>query len=212
MPLNPAWRVRDVVAHMIGVCEDSLARNFPDFSDPKERPEQATAREAWTQEQVDRRRDCSIDELLQEWDRLARQWESVLRQDPDDTGIDAAVRVAAPLDVGCHLHDLRHALDEPGDRDAPITAMAFAISRNWLGMRLDRAGLPAVRMRSTDREWVLGHRPVGVTVAGDRFDLFRAITGRRSHEQLLALAWDDDPTMFLDALSPYPLPEQTITE
>ena len=212
VPLNPAWRVRDVVAHMVGVCEDSLARNFPDFSDPKGMPEQARARDDWTAAQVDRRRDCPMDDMLQQWDTLARQWESVLDEDPADAGYDDSVRTAAPLDVGCHLHDLRHALNEPGDRDAPTTAIAFAPSRGWLGMRLDLGRLPALRMRCTDREWVIGHRPVGITVSGDRFDLFRSITGRRSHEQLLALDWDTDPTTVLDALSPYPLPEHAVIE
>jgi Mycothiol maleylpyruvate isomerase N-terminal domain len=45
VPLNPAWRVRDVVAHMAGVGEDSLARRFPDFSDPKGQPQQARDRD-----------------------------------------------------------------------------------------------------------------------------------------------------------------------
>jgi hypothetical protein len=42
--------------------------------------------------------------------------------------------------------------------------------------------------------------------------LFRAVTGRRSFQQVLAMDWDEDPTMYLDALSPYPFPEQDISE
>jgi uncharacterized protein (TIGR03083 family) len=212
VPLNPAWRVRDVVAHMAGVCEDLLSGNVPDISDPKEQPDQAIAREAWTQAQVDRRRDVPFPELLEEWDRLARSWELVLRQDPAAVGISPAVFVTASLDVGCHLHDLRHALGDPGDRDAPTTAVAFAIARSWLGMRLDSARLPALRMRCADDEWVLGHRPVGHAVTGEAFELFRAITGRRHLDQLLGLDWDDDPTAILDAVAPYPLPEHLVTE
>ena len=191
VPLNPAWRVRDVVAHMAGVCEDLTSGNFPDISDPKQQPEQATVREAWTQAQVDRRRDVPIGELLDEWNRLARQWEAVLQQDA--AGLAPAALVTASLDVGCHLHDLRHAVGEPGDRDALTTAVAFAISRTWLAMRLDSARLPAIRMRCADGEWVLGQSRVGNTVQGDSFELFRSITGRRSHDQLLALDWDGRP-------------------
>ena len=210
VPLNPAWRVRDVVAHMAGVCEDLTSGNFPDISDPKQQPEQATVREAWTQAQVDRRRDVPIDELLDEWNGLARRWEGVLQHDP--AGLAPAALVTASLDVGCHLHDLRHALGEPGDRDAPTTAVAFAISRTWLAMRLDSARLPAVRMRCADEEWVLGQSPVGNTVHGDSFELFRSITGRRSYDQLLELDWDEDPTVVLDALAPYDLPAHAVTE
>ena len=164
VPLNPAWRVRDVVAHMAGVCEDLTSGNFPDISDPKQQPQQATVREAWTQAQVDRRRDVPIGDLLDEWDRLARRWEAVLQPRPGRHGSLPRSLVTASLDVGCHLHDLRHAVGEPGDRDAPTTAVAFAISRTWLAMRLDSARLPAVRMRCADGEWVLGQSPVGNTV------------------------------------------------
>jgi hypothetical protein len=136
----------------------------------------------------------------------------VLERDPAESGYDENVRSAAVLDVGCHLHDLRHALDQPGDRDAPTTTMAFALTRGWLGMRLDRAGLAGLRMRSPDRDWILGHRPVGMAVGGDRFDLFRSITGRRSHAQVLRLDWDDDPAAYLDVLSPYPFPDVDIVE
>jgi len=210
VPLNPAWRVRDVVAHMAGVCEDLTSGNFPDISDPKQQPEQATVREVWTQAQVDRRRDVPIGELLDEWNRLARRWEAVLQYDP--AGLSPAALVTASLDVGCHLHDLRHALGERGDRGAPTTAVAFAISRTWLAMRLDSARLPAIRMRCADGEWVLGQCPVGNTVQGDSFELFRTITGRRSHHQLLALDWDEDPTDALDALAPYDLPVHDVAE
>lgn len=212
VPLNPAWRIRDVVAHLVGVCEDALGGNFPDFSDPLGRPEQAAVREAWTAAQVDRRRDCSMREMLQQWESLVRRWEAVLDRDPTDTGVDASALTAATYDVACHLHDLRHALKQPGDRNAATTAIAFAVSRDWLRMRLDRAELSALRMRCAGREWVMGHRPVGITVGGDRFELFRAITGRRTRAQLLALDWDNDPTPFLEVLSPYPLPERVVVE
>ena len=152
VPLNPEWRVRDVVAHLVGVCEDSLARNFPDFSDPKEQPQQARDREAWTQAQVERRRDRPIDALLDEWDALGRQWEEVLGQDPAESGYDESVRTSAPFDIGCHLHDLRHAVHEPGDRDVPTTAMAFA-ARSRLARAATRAGWAAGVRLLSDAAW-----------------------------------------------------------
>ena len=212
VPATPAWRVRDLIAHMCGVCEDALAHNLPDFSDPKRQPQQALDRDDWTQAQVERRRDLPFDELLRQWDRLARRWEEVLALDPTESGYDETVRSTAAIDVGCHLHDLRHALGAPGDRDAPTTAMAFALGRGWLGLRLDAVGLPGVRMRSPDREWVVGHHPVGIALAADRFELFRSITGRRSERQLLRMDWDDDPAPYLDVLSPYQLRDDDITE
>jgi hypothetical protein len=42
--------------------------------------------------------------------------------------------------------------------------------------------------------------------------LFRSITGRRSHAQVLGLDWDGDPAAHLDFLSPYPFPDADIVE
>ena len=43
-PATPAWRVRDVVAHMAGVCDDIMNGNMA-----------GVATDAWTQAQVDKR-------------------------------------------------------------------------------------------------------------------------------------------------------------
>ena len=138
--------------------------------------------------------------------------EPLLDADTLPAGYSPQIQTAPPLDVGCHLHDLRHALDRPGDRDAPTTRLAFAIGRGWLSLRLQSAQLPALRLRTPDREWVTGPGPPGATVGGDGFELFRAITGRRSLEQVLGLDWEGDPTRYLDVLSPYPFPEPDVSE
>ena len=210
VPLNPAWRIRDVIAHSVGVCEDVLAGNYPDSLDPKRQPDQANARDAWTQAQVDRRRDQPIRTVLAEWDLVATKLEPLLNSDALPAG--SQLQTGPPFDVGCHLHDVRHALAQPGDRDAPITRLAFALGRGWLNLRLQSAQLPALRLRTPDREWAVGEGPPGATLAGDGFDLFRALTGRRSRQQVLGLDWDGARMMYLDVLSPYPFPEQEVIE
>jgi uncharacterized protein (TIGR03083 family) len=212
VPLNPAWRVRDVVAHSVGLCEDSLSRNYPDFTNPKAEPDQARAREAWTQAQVVRWGNRPMSQLLERWSAFTSELASLLDAEPPPADLPASIRTGAPFDVGCHLHDLRHALEQPGDRDAPTTRLAFAIGRAWLGLRLRSADLPALRLRTRDREWVLGEASPAATVAGDDFELFRAVTGRRSLAQVLALDWDGDPMSYVDVLSPYPFPEQDVME
>src|SRR3954471_16809764 len=78
VPLNPAWKVRDVVAHSVGVCEEALTGVIPDAQDPKRRPEEARARDAWTQAQVVRRADVPVQTMLAEWDVLATKLEPLL--------------------------------------------------------------------------------------------------------------------------------------
>jgi uncharacterized protein (TIGR03083 family) len=212
VPLNPAWRVRDVIAHEVGVSEEALAGYIPDAEDPKRRPDQARLRDEWTEAQVVRRRDVSVQMMLEEWEVLATNLTPLLNAPALPAGFVPQVRTAPPLDVGCHLHDLRHALGQPGDRDAPTTRVAFAIARGWLNQRLEAAQLPALGLRSHDREWVIGPGPAEATLKADEFELFRALTGRRSRHQILAMEWDGHPEIYLETLSPYPFPDNDVAE
>jgi uncharacterized protein (TIGR03083 family) len=212
VPVTPAWRVRDVVAHLIGVAEDLLAQNFPDFSDPKGRPEQAAARERWTEAQVQRRRGRTVGALVEEWESLGPQIETALAAAPEDSRYPLMSRVAATFDLGCHLHDVRHAVGRPGDRDAAVTRVAFRMARTWLDLRLQRGGRGRLDLVAPGRSWTVGTGDPAASVAGSEFELFRSISGRRNLEQILDLDWTGDPQPFLDVLSPYPLPLVEITE
>jgi hypothetical protein len=53
---------------------------------------------------------------------------------------------------------------------------------------------------------VEGFGSPAVAVAADPFELFRALSGRRSLAQVRALAWDGNPEPYLAVLSPYPMP------
>ncbi len=56
-PATPEWRVRDVLAHMVGVNTDIVTGTLDGVgTDP------------WTAVQVDTRRDVPIDEMLEEWE------------------------------------------------------------------------------------------------------------------------------------------------
>ncbi|HVF05062.1 MAG TPA: maleylpyruvate isomerase family mycothiol-dependent enzyme [Frankiaceae bacterium] len=208
VPLTPDWRVRDVLAHLVGVAEDLVAGGLPDFSEPKTKPEQAVAREEWTAAQVGRRRDWPVARLLAHWTAMEAGLVAALA----DERISVASRAAAPYDVACHLHDVRHAVGHPGDRDAPVTRLAFGVARAWLGNRLATLGLGPLRLSAGEREWTLGDGEPVATVSGPAFELFRAVSGRRSRAQLLALDWTGDAAAYLDVLSPYPLPDFPVVE
>ena len=72
--------------------------------------------------------------------------------------------------------------------------------------RLDQGGRPALRLRTGDQDWVEGTGSPAASLAADPFELFRALSGRRSLDQVRALAWDGDPEPYLDLLAPSPLP------
>ena len=44
------------------------------------------------------------------------------------------------------------------------------------------------------------------------FELFRALSGRRTIEQVRALAWDGDPEPHLGLFAPYPMPASPLAE
>jgi hypothetical protein len=119
----------------------------------------------------------------------------------------------APVgDLAVHLQDVRGALRRPGDRDAPATRLGLRIYARWLGQRLQETGRPALRLRAGGREWVEGAGVPAATLAADPFELFGALSGRRSTDQLLALAWYGSPERYLDVLSPYPPPRSPLLE
>src|SRR5262249_34453842 len=64
VPGCPEWAVRDVVAHVTGVCADVIAGNVD-----------GVATEPWTAAQVAARRQQSVDDILTEWSEVAPQVE-----------------------------------------------------------------------------------------------------------------------------------------
>jgi uncharacterized protein (TIGR03083 family) len=204
VPACPGWTVRDLVAHLVGVAEDTVAGTYFDAAaDAWRDPALAAARDTWTAEHVATRAG---------WDR-----ETLLRgYDDATTAVVAAIRaglggprwkLTAPVaDLSVHLLDLADALDaETRDADAALR-LGFAVYRSWLAARITESGLPALRLGDGERTWTLGSGEPAATLTADRHELFRAISGRRSAARVRGYAWDGDPTPYLAVISPYPLP------
>ncbi|WP_209307609.1 maleylpyruvate isomerase family mycothiol-dependent enzyme [Geodermatophilus sp. DF01-2] len=162
VPACPAWTVRDLLAHVVGLDADVLAGDEPDDHNA-----------TWTQSQVDTRRDRDLATLLSEWAEMTgpmRAW--------------MAGHGTRPLgDVVIHEQDLRGALDVPGARDAP----AWAVLRERFARRLDGrvadAGLPPVALAGDT--WTHGDPDTaGLVLHAPDFDLARALVTRRSAGQL----------------------------
>jgi 2-polyprenyl-6-methoxyphenol hydroxylase-like FAD-dependent oxidoreductase len=85
-----------------------------------------------------------------------------------------------------------------------------AVEQAWFVA--DERGRPALRLRAGGRDWVEGAGPPAAVLEAAPFELFRALSGRRSAGQVRALAWDGDPEPYLDVLSPYPMPPSPLLE
>lgn len=191
VPACPDWSVRELLAHMIGLDRDVLAGNEPDDHDA-----------SWTQTHVDARRELDVDTLLAEWDGLADDLAAHLREDPRALG-DAII----------HEQDLRGALGRPGARDTDGLASIREQMAERLGDTLADLGAPVLELRGPDWRWRSGEGDPDVVLQADGFDLARALTSRRTAEQLRSWTTSGDVGPWLKAFEVLgPLPEQELPE
>jgi uncharacterized protein (TIGR03083 family) len=189
VPACPAWTIRQTVAHLTGVAEDIVSLNLEE-----------KAADSWTQAQVDRLGGHSIDELLDLWGQMIDPVTAMLALAPQGSACQLV------FDTLTHEHDLRGALSEPGSRTgdlALVVAMGFLTTMGDQFIR--QAGLPALQLITpTIGSVQLGdpHTARGqVALNISDFEALRALGGRRSIRQLLALPWHGDPTHLLPAFS-----------
>jgi uncharacterized protein (TIGR03083 family) len=230
VPTCPAWSVRDVIAHLAGVCADILAGNLA-----------GVGTDGWAEAQVRARRDRSIEVLIEEWSQVAPQVERFADHFPGRTGAQWV------LDVTTHEHDIRGAIGSPGARRSEGVAMGLDL---LVGVLLHGAvsarGLPPIEVRAEGRSWTVGTgepvvdgdektlaeaaarraasaltsgvclpagEPTGA-VEAPAFELFRALTGRRSRNQIRRFRWTLDPEPYLAAFqtSPFTTSPQDVEE
>jgi uncharacterized protein (TIGR03083 family) len=194
VPATPAWRVRDVVAHLTGGCDDILAGRLD-----------GVTTEPWTAAQVDKRKGTPLDAVLAEWAELSPRIEDQLRQFGEVMG-------ALVADIATHEQDLRGALQQPGARDSAGMDFGLQLLVSWLDGRLEEHGL-GLRVRAANQEWEVGKGAPGATVtAPDAYELNRALLGRRSRAQVAAWEWDAEPSPYLDAFFTFPPRDTDLVE
>jgi uncharacterized protein (TIGR03083 family) len=179
-PATPDWRVRDVLAHLVGVTADVAEGRL-----------EGVATDPWTAVQVDARRERSVDEMLTEWDDYGARFEVALVDLPTALGGQAV------FDAITHEQDIRHALDTPGGRDSDAVAIAFEFC---CGARTNM-GVPAMRVVTEAGEVIAGTGEPFVTLETTQFEFIRAFSGRRSPDEIAKYEWSSpvDPETILGA-------------
>jgi uncharacterized protein (TIGR03083 family) len=189
-PACPNWRLQDVVAHLVGVNADVLAGNID-----------GAGTDPWTAVQVEARRDRSLADLLAEWAEAGPGLEAIMDAIPEGP------RGQLIFDAMTHEFDVRVALGAPGARDGEGVEIGFGWAADMLGMVRDGRGAGALCLRTEHGEQIVGTGDVIATVAADRFELYRAVTGRRSLEQIAAFDWDGEvAAAHLSFFPPRPTP------
>jgi uncharacterized protein (TIGR03083 family) len=171
-PATPDWSAHDIVAHLVGVPDDVVHGRL-----------EGIATDPWTQAQVDKRKGVATGDLVAEWDENGPAFEELLAAAPGE------IAGQAIFDAAAHEHDLRHALGTPGARDSDAIALAW----DWIIDARTRGGEPAVCFVVDGVDQVSGTGEIVARVAAPRFELFRAVSGRRAAAEIEQYQWDGEP-------------------
>ncbi|MFF3512382.1 maleylpyruvate isomerase family mycothiol-dependent enzyme [Streptomyces sp. NPDC002573] len=126
----PAWSVRDVVSHVIGMDCEMLGDPRPIHTLPRDLFHVTNEHQRYTEMQVDVRRHHTAPEMTSELEYTIIRRNRQLRNESRDPGtkvrgpfgieqtLEEAMRYRA-FDVWVHEQDLRTALGRPGNLDSP---------------------------------------------------------------------------------------------
>jgi uncharacterized protein (TIGR03083 family) len=184
VPHCPGWTVRDVLVHLVEVG----ARVHDRVTGQSSAPVPAGA---------------GVAELLARWEELSGPVDRHL------AGPGPAQRDIVVMDAYTHELDLRQALGVAPPRQHPALPVAIRVLVTGLGAALAGHGLPALEVRSEHGSLVAGQGDPGATVSGPWYELYLALSGRRTEARIRALEWSEDPQRWLPAFTwgPFRVPE-----
>src|SRR3954468_4811899 len=144
----------------------------------------------WTAAQGDARRDRTGAELIAEWNSNGPGMEELL------DGVPPSVGERIVGDIATHELDVWGAVGRAEARDTDAVDLGFERYRTAFDDRVASAGLA----------------PVDIAGLASEFELFRALTGRRSADQVRAYAWDGDAEPYVAIFSAYGTPTAHVIE
>jgi hypothetical protein len=127
VPATPAWRIHDVIGHLVGLVADVAALNL-----------EGLGSDEWTEAQVAARRERSIDEVVAEWDDNGPGMEELLELLP----VEQAESVVG--DIAAHEMDVWGALGRTEARTSDTVSIGVRRYRRAFAERVEAAGLPAL--------------------------------------------------------------------
>jgi uncharacterized protein (TIGR03083 family) len=182
VPACPGWTVHDVVSHLTGMATDAVNGRLSGMPEPSQ-----------TEAQVAERAGSPTSIVLREWERTASQYEVVLSKSSSSS-------VSAVVGVVVHEQDIRGALGLPGNRDSPIIAAALSRNLEVFASKVESAGLTGV-VFIEGADVVAGLPAAPITYRASRFEIFRAVFGRRSRPQIeRRFSGTEDPSPYVPLL------------
>ena len=195
VPACPGWSVQDVVSHLVGIVADLQDGRL-----------EGVGTDEWTMAQVTSRRAGTIADVVEEWTRRAPELEAQV------AGWPPAVASQLAADAAMHELDVRSAVGDRGARDTDGVAVAFDYYGRKLADRITEAGLPALTVDLGTGTVTFGDGAAGATLHAPRFEVLRAMGGRRSASQLLDYSWDGDAAPYVALMSSHGCREEPLVE
>jgi uncharacterized protein (TIGR03083 family) len=177
VPHCPQWTVKDCLAHMVGVPEDVINGQMD-----------GVATDAWTDRQVQRHTNDSVDDLLAVWETNAPVFAKILPNIPQP------VLSQFMFDQTTHEHDIRTAVGQPGARDTLAVAVAEGFIRNSLAQHSHAAVAQ-----------LAAHKLTG-------FEFLRSLSGRRSRAQISNNGLDIETVEEFIRTMPFDIPDSEVSD
>jgi hypothetical protein len=115
-------------------------------------------------------------------------------------------------DLAVHQQDIFGAFGIERARDAAPIKIATSGYVVVMGLRLAGAGIPPLQLDAGEKVYVTGDGEPAATVKATRFEFFRALSGRRSPEQIKAYEWEGDPEPYVPYFYPYGIRKDALVE
>jgi uncharacterized protein (TIGR03083 family) len=214
VPATPGWSVRDVVAHLAADATYAIDGGVPrEFFESIGDSEAVAVLNDWTGRQLAERKDRSLQELLDEWTVSGDDLAAMMRgETPWPEGSLFFIDRVLVTDAAVHQHDIFGALGINRDRDSAPIKIGLRTYTAGVGLRLTAAGLAPLRCDVEDKAYSWGDGDPGATVRATGFELFRALSGRRSPEQIVAYDWDGDADPYIPYFYPYGIRKDALVE
>jgi hypothetical protein len=186
IPATPAWNLRELIAHLVGVAVDVSGGQVEDYAPPH-----------WTARQVVSRATSSRRALVEEWKASWPELCSIL-DDPVSHGLDSSFSVLPLVDVIAHEHDLRESVGMFDFSDPAVSSLVEQRRLQVLTVQGD-ASTQDLEVRTPEGDhWVIGGAEDRLTVTAERYELWRSLEGRRRRDAVRQFDWIVGPGPFLD--------------
>jgi uncharacterized protein (TIGR03083 family) len=214
VPATPGWGIRDLISHLAGDASCVKVGDFPrEFFQAFGDDAAVVGLNEWTAGHIAHRAEWSISEILDEWGESAATLVDMMRGDaPWPSDVPPFADRVLITDLGVHQHDIYGALGIDRDREGPPVRIGLAGYVTILDMRLSSDGVPSLHIEAGEKSWVVGGEDAATALRCGRFELFRALSGRRSPDQLRAYDWDGDPEPFIGYFYPYGVRTEALVE